>query len=127
MPYGTASLQLPMRTGRKRPSTNISQMAAAKAQAMCVPMPSSRARVYMRAHQSITEASRKKPAMMNQPPSLIGGMDRPYTGLGGSNESQKSCLTSWIGLQFTEASMFMPMIVNQIKPQNREARPRRPR
>ena len=54
-------------------------------------------------------------------------MDKPYSGLGGSSDSQNSCLTNWIGLQFTEASMFMPMMVNHSKPQNREAKPRRPR
>ena len=44
MPKGTASLQLPIRSGRMKPSTTISQIAAAKAQATCVPMPSALAR-----------------------------------------------------------------------------------
>ena len=44
MPNGTASLQVPIRSGRMKPEHQISQIAEAKAQATCVPRPSARAR-----------------------------------------------------------------------------------
>ena len=43
MPKGTASDQLPISTGRMKPSTRNSQIAEAKAQAVCVPSFSRRA------------------------------------------------------------------------------------
>ena len=90
MPNGTPSLKLPIRTGRNRPRTSINQIAAAKAQATCVPMPSERARLYMRAHHSSTEIVRNRPVICHQPPSFIGAIDRPYPGAGGSRLSQNN-------------------------------------
>ena len=90
MPKGTASPQLPMSSGRMKPSTKYSQMAAAKAQATCVPMPSALARRYVRHHHSSTEAVRKKPAISHQPPWFSAGSDRPPDGGGGSSASQGS-------------------------------------
>ena len=111
-----------------KPSTSISQIAAAKAQGTCVPMPSARARVYMRPHQSSTEVVMKKPAISHQPPSLSGGKRcRPLPGGGGSSASQGSWRISWIGFQLTEASMLRPMISKATKPQIRDARPNQPR
>ena len=77
MPNGTASPQLPISNGRMKPSTRYSQIAAANAQATCVPMPRARARVYMRAHQSSNDTVRKKPAIIHQPPSFSGGRLSP--------------------------------------------------
>ena len=34
----------------------------------------------------------------------------PYSGFGGSSDSQGNCRTNSIGLQFTDASMLRPMI-----------------
>ena len=48
-------------------------------------------------------------------------MCRPYAGAGGSSASQGNCRTNWIGLQFTEASMFRPMISKATKPQSSES------
>ncbi len=85
MPNGTASLHLPIRIGRMKPSTRYSQIADANAHGTCVPMPSTRARRYMRTHQSKMDVVRKKPAISHQPPSFSGGMVRPYSGFGGSS------------------------------------------
>ena len=77
MPNGTASLQLPIRIGRMKPSTRYSQMAAANAQATWVPMPSALARMYTRVHHSRIDAVRKNPAISHQPPCASGGKCRP--------------------------------------------------
>ena len=51
----------------------------------------------------------------------------PYSGFGGSSDSQGNCRTNSIGLQFTEAIMLRPMISIATKPQMIDARPRKPR
>ena len=51
----------------------------------------------------------------------------PYSGFGGSSESQGNCLTNSIGLQFTDASMLRPMISIATMPHMIEARPVKPR
>ena len=70
---------------------------------------------------------RKKPAISHQPPSLSGGKLMPYSGFGGSSESQGNCRTNSIGLQFTDASMLRPMISIATMPHMIEAIPRNPR
>jgi len=91
-------------------------MAAANAHGMCVPMPSARARRYMRSHQSSIDAVRKKPAISHQPPSFSGGIDNPYSGAGGSSASHGNCRMNWIGSQPTDAHMFKPMISKAMTP-----------
>src|SRR3984957_20271779 len=103
-------------------------MAEAKAHAVCVPSPSSRARRYMRAHHKSRHRVRKNPAMSHQPPSLRGGMMLiPYSGLGGSSANQGSWRKNWIGLQLTEANMCNRMIAKAAKPDIKERIPRYPR
>ncbi len=109
------------------PSTSMSQIAAAKAQATCVPMPSARARRYMRNHHKSTELVRKKPAMSHQPPSCKRGKCRPFDGAGGSSASQGSSRMNWTMFQFTDASMLRPMISNAMKPQISDSSPVVPR
>jgi hypothetical protein len=58
----------------------------------------------------MTDSVRKKPAISHQPPWASGGSRSPYSGAGGSRASQNNCRTNWRGFQFTEASMFSPMI-----------------
>ena len=71
--------------------------------------------------------SRKKLAMMYQPPSFSGGMDSPYSGEGGSSASQKSWrMNSGID-QSTCASMLKPMMFSQTKPEASETTPAMPR
>ena len=48
-------------------------------------------------------------------------------GGGGSSASQGSWRTNWIGFQFTDASMFSPMISMQMNMHSAEARPSQPR
>ena len=127
MPNGTASAKLPISTGRMKPSTSISQIAAANAQATCVPMPSALARRYMRTHQSSTDIVMKKPAMRHQPPSFKGGIERPYLAGGGSSASQGSWRTNCTGSQLTEASMLSPTVSNAMKKQSSDAMPKPPR
>ena len=109
------------------PRTRYSQIAAANAHATCVPMPSARARRYMRIHHRMIAVVRKKPAISHQPPSLSGGIFSPYFGAGGSSASQGSWRRNWIGLQFTDASMFSPMISRAMNPQSSDAKPVQPR
>jgi hypothetical protein len=78
----------------------------------------------MRAHQSMMDIVRKKPAISHQPPSFSGGMLRPYLAGGGSSDSQKSWRTNWIGSQFTEANMLSPMISKAMTPQTSDSDPR---
>ena len=125
--YRRAGLQLPIISGRMKPSTKYSQIADANAQATCVPSPSARARRYIRTHQRITDVVRKNPAISHQPPLLRGGMCSPYSGAGGSSASQKSCRTNWTGSQLTDAHMLSPMISNARKPQMSDIRPSEPR
>ena len=128
MPKGTASPQLPISTGRMKPSTRNSQIAAAKAHAVCVPIPSWRARVYIRAHHRRIETVSNPPTISHQPPWLSGGISvRPSCGGGGSSDSQASCRTNSIGFQLTEASMFRPISTNASEPVIREASPSGPR
>ena len=47
----------------------------------------------------------------------------PYAGGGGSSASHGSWRTNWIGLQFTDAHMFSPMISMATKPNINEATP----
>ena len=54
-------------------------------------------------------------------------MCRPYAGAGGSSPSQGSWRMNCTGFQFTEASMFSPMISKAMKPQTIEAMPTKPR
>ena len=70
---------------------------------------------------------RKKPAISHHPPSFSGGKLMPYSGFGGSSESQGSWRTNSIGLQFTDASILRPMISIATMPQTIEARPVKPR
>ena len=70
---------------------------------------------------------RKKPAINHQPPSCKGGKLMPYSGFGGSSESQGNCRTNSIGLQFTEAIMLRPIISIATMPQTIEASPKNPR
>ena len=51
----------------------------------------------------------------------------PYSGFGGSSESQGNCLTNSIGLQFTEAIMLRPMISIATMPHMIDASPVNPR
>ena len=94
IPNGTASPQLPISSGRMKPSTRYSQIAEANAQATWVPMPSARARRYMRAHHSRIDVVRKKPAISHQPPSFSGGKMQAVFGAGGSSASQGSWRTN---------------------------------
>ena len=127
MPKGTDSPKLPMSTGRMMPSDSISQMAAANAHATWVPMPSARARRYMRSHHNSTELVRNRPASSHQPPFCRFGMCRPLAGDGGSSASQGSWRTNCTGFQWTEANMLSPMISNAMKPQISESKPVVPR
>ena len=68
VPDGTASPQLPISSGRMKPSTRYSQIAAANAHATCVPIPRALARRNVRSHHSRIEVVRKNPAMSHQPP-----------------------------------------------------------
>ena len=61
------------------------------------------------------EVVRKNPAIKNQPPSHKGGKLKPYSAGGGSNVSQKNWRMNSIGLQSTEAAIFMPMMKKAIK------------
>src|SRR6056297_3642230 len=100
-----------MRIGRNKPKTRNNQIAEPNAQKTCLPILCSMARMYVLAHQLITDTSRKKLAMMYQPPSCNGGKLSPYSGLGGSSASQNSCrMNSGID-QPTCASMFRPMML----------------
>src|SRR3569832_763895 len=100
-----------MRMGRIYPNTRNSQIAEAKAHATCVPILSSRARLYIRTHHRRMDVVRKKPAISHQPPSFKGGkMVRPHLASGGSRDSQNSRRMNSIGFQFTDASMLRPMI-----------------
>ena len=83
-------------------------------------MPSARARVNIRPHQSRIAAVRKKPAASHQPPSFSGGSRRPYLGSGGSKDRNGSILMKRRGFQSTCASMFRPMISMAMKPQTSE-------
>ena len=110
-----------------KPSTRNSQIAAAKAQATCVPMPSARARVYMRTHHSRIDTVRKPPAISHQPPSFSGGSDSPYCGAGGSSDSQNSWRTNCTMSQLTWASMLKPMMLKASTPKMSDAMPSGPR
>ncbi len=127
MPNGTASEKLPINTGRIKPSTSISQIAAANAHATCVPIFSARARRYMRTHHSSTDAVMKKPAMRHQPPSFSGGIDRPYFAGGGSSASHGNCRMNCTGSQLTDANMLRPTISNATKKHISDAMPNHPR
>ena len=70
---------------------------------------------------------RNKPVICHQPPWFRGASARPLPGGGGSSASQKSWRMNWIGSQFTEASMFMPMMLKASVPKISEATPRPPR
>jgi hypothetical protein len=81
----------------------------------------------VRASHRKIEAVRKKPAISHQPPSFSGGMLSPYFGAGGSRANQGSWRMNSMALQFTEASMFRPMISKAMKPNSRDRVPRPPR
>src|SRR6516225_6036901 len=99
-------------------------MADAKAHAVCVPNPSAMARRYMRSHHNSMDDVRKNPASSHQPPCASGSMIlMPAAGGGGSSASQGNCRTNSIGLQFTDAHMFRPMISIAKKPNTNEAMP----
>ncbi len=51
----------------------------------------------------------------------------PYSGFGGSSASQGNWRTNSIGLQWTEANMFRPMISKAMKPKISEITPSVPR
>ena len=110
-----------------KPIDRNRKIADAKAQAVWVPSRSSRARRYMRHHHVRTDSVRKRPANCHQPPSLNGAMRIPYSGFGGSSASQGSWRRNWIGLQWTEANMFRPMISKAMKPKISDTTPRLPR
>jgi hypothetical protein len=103
-------------------------MADAKHQAICVPMPIARARRYIRTHQRITEAVRKKPAISHQPPSCNGGkISSPYLAGGGSSDKNGSILMKRRKFQSSAAHMFRPMISKAVMPQAMDISPVAPR
>ena len=66
--------------------------------------------------------------MIHQPPCCSGGrIWNPYSGPGGFRDSQGSWRMNWTGLQFTEASMFKPMISKATKPKTSDRTPVTPR
>ena len=73
------------------------------------------------------DAVRKKPAIRNQPPSQSGGKLSPYLAGGGSSVSQKKFFMNSIGLQSTDAAMFIPIIKKAIKKVMIEAMPVAPK
>jgi hypothetical protein len=75
----------------------------------------------------MTEAVRKKPAINHHPPCASGGKRSPYSGAGGSSASQNSCRMNCNGFQFTEASMFRPMISKAMMKNRMDSTPVVPR
>jgi hypothetical protein len=73
------------------------------------------------------EVVRKKPAIKNQPPSQRGGKLNPYSAGGGSSVSQKNWRMNSIGLQSTDAAIFIPMMKKAIKNVMMEAMPVAPK
>jgi hypothetical protein len=68
---------------------------------------------------------RKAPANIHQPPLSRGtNGENPYSGPGGSSDSQNSWRTNWTGFQPTDAHMFRPMISNAMNPNTSDATPR---
>ena len=65
--------------------------------------------------------------MIYHPPSFNGGIDRPYSGLGGSSASQNSCRRNSGSDQPTCASMLRPTIKNQMNPLARLTMPTMPK
>ncbi len=102
-------------------------MAEAKAQVVCVPMPSARARWCVRTHHRIIDEVRKNPAISHQPPWFREGMFKPSLGAGGSSASHGKSRRNRMGLQCTEAHMLSPMISMAMKPNSMETRPSEPR
>jgi hypothetical protein len=54
--------------------------------------------------------------MMYQPPSLSGGMLSPYSEPAAPAPARTAAGMNSMALQFTEASMFRPMISKAMKP-----------
>ncbi len=63
----------------------------------------------------------------HHPPWFNGASPRPAPGGGGSSASQNNWRTNWIGSQFTEASMFMPMMTKAMAPNMSDMVPSTPR
>jgi len=70
---------------------------------------------------------RNRPQICHQPPWFKGASFRPLPGAGGSSDSQNSWRTNCTGSQFTEASMFMPMMVKANTPNSSDIVPSTPR
>ena len=128
IPNGTASLQLPISSGRMKPSDEIEQdrggerpgdMRAHAEHARARHRPAPTTAISTRQE----EAGHQPPAAFLQAAEMV----RPCCGSGGSSASHGSWRTNSIGLQFTDAIMLSPMISIAMKPHISEATPGHPR